>query len=181
MHVGTNKQQLFAEDKQASNQVHLTLNCNCQPFSFYVTKFARSYIAAIIIKLIKNNLFDTTQYTAASGRTIVVSLRYTKLNKNCQVSSEGKSLSLQDLRIYKTINESVIKLKLLLISLNVHPHPGPEFTNVICGTFNQLNNHKFGNVAGKQCCAIALYSLAFSTIKDVWYWQSATLDSILEH
>ena len=36
-------------------------------------------------------------------------------------------------------------------------------------------------MAGKQCCAIALYSLAFSIVKVVSYWQRDTLDSILEH
>ena len=126
-------------------------------------------------------MFDTIQYTAGTGMAVVVILKQTKLNKDSQVSSEGKSLPLQDLGIYKTINESVIKLKLLLISMNVHPHPGPEFTKVICGTFNQGNNHKLGNMAGKQWYATALYSLAFGTIKDVRYWQSGTLDSILEH
>ena len=45
--------------------------------------------------------------------------------------------------------------------MNVERNPGPEFTKVICGSFNQRNNPKFGNMAGKQYCAIALYSLAF--------------------
>ena len=107
MHFGTYKQQVFTEGKQFSNQVHLTLNCNGQPFTFYVTKFALSYLAAIV-KLIKKNVFHTVQYTVGTGRAVVVSLRQTKLNKDSQVSSEGKSLSLQDLGIYKTISESVL-------------------------------------------------------------------------
>ena len=36
-------------------------------------------------------------------------------------------------------------------------------------------------MAGKQCCVIGLYALAFSTVKDVKYWTSDTVDSILEH
>ena len=64
--------------------------------------------------------------------------------------------------------------------MNVERNPGPEVSKVICGTFSQGNNPKFGNMAGKQCCAIALYSLAFSIVKDVSYWQRDTLDSILE-
>ena len=65
--------------------------------------------------------------------------------------------------------------------MSVERNPGPEFTKVIFGTFNQGNNPKFGNMAGKQCCAIALYSLAFSIVKDVSYLQRDTLESILEH
>ena len=65
--------------------------------------------------------------------------------------------------------------------MSVKENPGPEFSKIICGTFNQGNNYKFGNMAGKQCCAIALYSLAFSTVKDVSYWKTDMLDSILEH
>ena len=109
-------------------------------------------------------MFATTQYTAATGQAVVMSLRQTKLNENSELSSEGKSLLLQDLGIYKTINVSIIKSKRLVISMNVERNPP-----------------KFGNMAGKQCCAIALYSLAFSMVKDVSYWQRDTLDSILEH
>ena len=32
--------------------------------------------------------------------------------------------------------------------MNVERNPGPEFTKVICGSFNQGNNPKFGNMAG---------------------------------
>ena len=87
----------------------------------------------------------------------------------------------QDLGIYETINESIINFKCLVISMNVERNPGPEFTKVLCGTFNQGNNPKFGRMAGKQCCAIALYSLAFGILKDVSYWQRDALDSILEY
>ena len=47
------------------------------------------------------------------------------------------------------------------------------------GSFNQ-GHQKFGSIAGLQCCAIALYSIAFSVLKRVKYWSSDTLDSINE-
>ena len=104
-------------------------------------------------------MFATTQYTGATSEAVVISLRQTKLNENYELRSRGKSFLLQDLGIFKTMNESVIKFKLLAISMNVERNPGPEFTKVICGSFSQENNPKSGNMAGKQCCAIALYSL----------------------
>ena len=119
-------------------------------------------------------MFATTQYTGSICQSVVISLRQTKLNENYELRSEGKSLLLQDLGIFKTINESVIKFKLLAISMNVERNPGPEFTKVMCGSFSRGNNPKFGNMAGKQCCAIALNSLAFSIVKDVSYWQRDT-------
>ena len=88
---------------------------------------------------------------------------------------------MQDQGIYETINESIIKYKRLVISMNVEINAGPEFTKVICCTFNQENNPKFENMAGRQCFAIAFYSLAFSIVKDVSYWERDTLDSILKH
>ena len=51
---------------------------------------------------------------------------------------------------------------------------------VVAGSFHQ-GNEKFGNLAGRQCCAISLYGLAFSTIKSVKHWTRDTLDSIVEH
>ena len=81
----------------------------------------------------------------------------------------------------KIISESIIKFKRLVISMNVEGNHCPEFTKVICGTFNQGNNPIFGNMVGNQYCAIAFYNLAFSIVKDVSYWQRDTLESILEH
>ena len=90
----------------------------------------------------ENNAFTTTQYTSSICHAVVISLRQTKVNENYELRSEGKSLLLQDLGIFKTINESVIKFKLLAISMNVERNPGPEFTKVICGSFSQGNNLK---------------------------------------
>ena len=148
--------------------------------AFYVKQFSQPYFSGSRIKLKENNVFLATQYTGATCHAVVISLRQTKVNENYELRSEGKSLLQQNLGIFKTINESVIKFKLLAISVNVERNPGPEFTKVICGSFSQGNDPKVGNMAGKHCCAIALYSLAFSIVKDVSYWQRDTLDSILE-
>ena len=71
-------------------------------------------------------------------------------------------------------------LKTQLIIGNIEVELGPEFSKIICGSFNQ-GNAKFQNAAGKQCAAISLYTLAFSTVKDTKYWTSDTLDSLVEH
>ena len=179
--IHRNKQQVFMGGQQFSNEVPLTVNINSQSMGFYVKQFSHPYFSGSRIKLKENNVLATTHYTYSSCHAVVISLSQTKVNETYELRSEGKSLLLQDLGIFKTINESVIKFKLLAISMNVERNPGPEFTKVICGSFSQGNNPKFGNMAGKQCCAIALYSLAFSMVKDVSYWQRDTLDSILEH
>ena len=137
--------------------------------AFYVKQFSQSYFSGSRIKLKENNVFATTQYTGATCHAVVISLRQTKVIENYELRSEGKSLLLQDLGIFKT-NESVIKFKHLAISMNVERNPGPEFIKVICVSFSQGNNPKFGNMPRKQCCAIALYSLAFSIVKDVSYY-----------
>ena len=179
--IHRNKQQVFMGGQQVSNEVPLTVNINSQSMGFYVKQFSHPYFSRSRIKLKENNVLVTTHYTYSSCHAVVISLSQTKVNESYELRSEGKSLLLQDLGIFKTINESVIKFKLLAISMNVERNPGPEFTKVICGSFSQGNNAKFGNMAGKQCCVIALYSLAFSMVKDVSYWQRDTLDSILEH
>ena len=55
-----------------------------------------------------------------------------------------------------------------------------EFYQIVFGSFNQ-GHYKFGDFGGRQCSAIALYSQAFSIIKNVAYWKSDDLDSLLEH
>ena len=87
---------------------------------------------------------------------------------------------LEYLGIYKTINEAIVKWKLLLLSNDISENPGPEFYKVICGSFNQ-GIEKFGDAAGQQCAAILLYSVAFKVVKDVRYWARGTLDSLVEH
>ena len=73
------------------------------------------------------------------------------------------------LGIYRTINEAILKWKLLSLSNDIEMNPGPEMERVVAGSFHQ-GNEKFGCLAGRQCCAISLYGLVFSSIKDVKHW-----------
>ena len=53
----------------------------------------------------------------------------------------------------------------------IERNPGPEFTEVVTGSFNQSNMQQVNS----------LYGLASSIMKDVRYWTAETLDSIVEH
>ena len=72
-----------------------------------------------------------------------------------------------------------VKLNLLLLANDIETHPGPYFILNIQGTLHQ-GNAKFGESAGKQCACIALYSVCFSTLKNVSRWTLNNLDSIVE-
>ena len=91
-----------------------------------------------------------------------------------------KEYLLHYLGIYRTINEAILKWKVLSLLNDIEMNPGPEMERVVAGSFHQ-SNEKFGNLAGRQCCAISLYGLTFSTIKDVKHWTRNTLDSVVEH
>ena len=54
-----------------------------------------------------------------------------------------------------------------------------EFYQIACCSFSQ-GHFKFGDFGGRQCSVIVLYSQAFIIIKNVAYWKSDDLDSILE-
>ena len=84
--IHRNKQQVFMGSKQFSNQV-----------TFYVEKFAHPCLTGSRITLKENNVFATTQYTAATGQAVVISLRQTNLNENSELSSKRESLLAQDL------------------------------------------------------------------------------------
>ena len=87
---------------------------------------------------------------------------------------------LRYLEIYRTINEAILKWKLSSLSNDKEMNPGPEMDRVVAGSFHQ-SNEKFGCLASRQCCAISLYGLAFSSIKDVKHWTKDTLDSVVQH
>ena len=73
---------------------------------------------------------------------------------------------------------TVIETKLVIG--NIEREPGPTFfEKSICGSFDQ-SHPKFGNNRGMQCASIALYSLAFSSIKRPDRWTKENFDSLLE-
>ena len=79
--------------------------------------------------------------------------------------------------LYKTIIDWAFLM--ILLCNDVETHPGPLFEKAISGSFDQ-SHPKFGINRGKQCASIALYSVAFSSIKRVERWTKENLDSLLE-
>ena len=53
------------------------------------------------------------------------------------------------------------------------------FSKLVQGHFSQ-GHEKFGEFAGLQCVAIAVYAVAFTCVKQISRWTSDTLDSIVE-
>ena len=163
------KRKLFQGKMQTFDEWHLTITPNGH---------AAKYCETLGSSKANFQKHTTNQPKAAFGIFSEISSGQSKLKENKGKKYLGdKCCLVEDIGIYKTINESIIKCQLLLIA-GIERHPGPEFSKVICGTFNQGDN-RFSNLAGKQCCAVPLY--AFSTVKDVKYWTSDTVDSILEH
>ena len=84
---------------------------------------------------------------------------------------------------YFVLPLSVIELQLVMG--NVERNPGPAarsenlFSKLIQGHFSQ-GHEKFGEFAGLQCVAIAVYAAAFTCVKQISRWTSDTLDSIVE-
>ena len=94
--------------------------------------------------------------------------------------SDLASLSLAQ---YFVLPLSVTELRLVMG--NVQRNPGPAARNenllskLIQGHFSQ-DHDKFGEFAGLQCVAIAVYAAAFTCVKQISRWISDTLDSIVE-
>ena len=84
---------------------------------------------------------------------------------------------------YFVLPLSVIELQLVMG--NVERNPGPVarsenlFSKLIQGHCSQ-GHEKFGEFAGLQCVAIAVYAAAFTCVKQISRWTSDTLDSIVE-
>ena len=76
-------------------------------------------------------------------------------------------------------------IELQLVMGNVQRNPGPAarsenlFSKLIQRHFSQ-GHEKFGEFAGIQCVAIAVYAAAFTCVKEISRWTSNTLDSIVE-
>ena len=54
------------------------------------------------------------------------------------------------------------------------------FVKITQGSFHQ-GNEKFGQTAGKQCMCNALFSIAFSNIKNQGNWDCIDVNYVLEH
>lgn len=80
------------------------------------------------------------------------------------------------------LNMSFLKLMLLLCDGDIESNPGPTFSIVksVLGNFHQ-GNSKYGESAGTQCVANALYSIVWSTLHKVSLWTNWDLDYILDN
>ena len=99
------------------------------------------------------------------------------------ITSGHSDLASVNLARYFVSPLSVIKLQLVMG--NVERTPGPAarsenlFRKLIQGHFSE-GHEKFGELAGLQCVAIAVYAAAFTCVKQISRWTSDTLDSIVE-
>jgi|AJXC01.1.fsa_nt_gi hypothetical protein len=142
-------------------------------------------------------MIDIVQYRASIGSFAGVSLKKTQLMRDVDGLCLGdlyneyehwphlfmnyvKHYLLQYLGIYDTISQSVIKLKLLLLSNDVEENPGPQFTKIISGSFHQGDVEKFLESAGLQCAINCIISTCFSLVKKISVWNPNDLDYILE-
>ena len=99
------------------------------------------------------------------------------------VTSEHRDLASVNLAQDCVLPLSVIELRLVMG--NVQRYPGPAarsedlFSKLILGHFSQ-GHENFGEFAGLQCVAIAVYTAAFTCMKQISRWTSDTLDSVVE-
>lgn len=80
------------------------------------------------------------------------------------------------------LNMAFLKFILLLRDGDIESNPGPtyNFIKSVQGNFNQANI-KYGNSAGTQCVANALYAIVWSAVYKVYLWTSWDLDYILDN
>ena len=79
-----------------------------------------------------------------------------------------------------SVNMAFLKLSLLGGDIEINPGPVPyKIQKSVLGSFNQ-GHPKFGATAGIQCACNALYTICFSTIKNVSIWKTFDIDYILE-
>ena len=94
------------------------------------------------------------------------------------ILSKWKDDLLCYLGVYDEIFQAIVKYKLLIQCMDVEFDPGPMFWKLLMGNFNQ-GHLMFAEAAGLQCCAVALYRIAFNALKSVRFWSAHTLDEII--
>ena len=77
-------------------------------------------------------------------------------------------------------NISFLIVMKLLVDGDVESNPGPTYniTKLVKASFHQ-GNLMFGVSAGMQCTCNALWSICWSKLKNMCYWQPCDLDYIL--
>ena len=148
-----------------------------------------------MIIFVSTLLFVWTPYLNlhVSGKNVHVSAGINQFCSNADATDQGRSFAIViditpghsdlasvNLAQYFVLPLSVIELQLVMG--NVQRNPGPAartenlFGKLIQGHFSQ-GHEKFGEFAGLQCVAIAVYAAALTCVKQISRWTS---DSILE-
>ena len=71
-----------------------------------------------------------------------------------------------------------------LISLILHffkMNSESTFLKITQGSFHQGNIEKFGLIAGRKCTCCALFSVAFSVVKNPGFWDTFDIDYVVEN
>ena len=150
-----------------------------------------------MIIFVSTLLFVWTPYLNlhASGKNVSAGINQFCSNADA-TSEQGKSFAIvinippghSDLASINLAQCFVLPLSVIELQLvmgNVERNPGPAarsknlFSKLIQGHFSQ-GHEKFGEFAGLQCVAIAVYAAAFTCVKQISRWTSDTLDSIVE-
>lgn len=95
---------------------------------------------------------------------------YAKLMRNMIISFVG---------LYDYVVYASLRIRLILLANDIETNPGPLFSSLKQGSFNQ-GHPKYGEAAGNQCAAIALYALCFSQNVSPSLWTTLLIDNILD-
>ena len=95
---------------------------------------------------------------------------YAKLLRHTIISFAG---------IYEYVFYACLRLRLILLANNIETNPGPLFSSIVQGLFDQACV-KYGEAAGSQCAAIALFTLCFSQNFPPFSWTTSVVDIVLD-
>ena len=85
-------------------------------------------------------------------------------------TSEVNLLHLHDAEITRSLK----------LSGNVELNPGPfEIVRTVQGSFSQGNVALFRETTGRQCACNALFSICWSVVREICFWNTIDLDFIL--
>ena len=94
---------------------------------------------------------------------------YAKLLRHMIISFAG---------IYEYVFYACLRLRLILLTNDIETNPGPLFSSIVQGSFNQACV-KYGEAAGSQCAAIALFALCFPQNFSPFSWTTSVIDVVL--
>ena len=92
---------------------------------------------------------------------------YAKLFRHMIISFAG---------IYEYVFYACLRLRLILLANDIETNPGPLFSSIVQGSFNQACV-KYGEAV---CAAIALFTLCFSQSFSSFSWTTSVIDIVLD-